>query len=131
MKRTEIRKAEKWRENVTNPDTLFELATQRGRLNHSRLPATATENQGADDCERRKGNRYGGEDTFGTHAELNTEDIAERDFPEPEDEKVDDRGRPSVAGAVERLSEHHAIGVKQKAVSYDAKTVHTIASDFR
>src|SRR4029079_19219958 len=115
---------------VTKCDILFELATQRG-LNNSRLPVAATENQGADDGERRKGNRDGGEDTLGTHAELATEDISERDFPEPEDEKVDDRRRPGVAGAVERLSERHAVGVKQKSVSDDAETVHTVMSDFR
>src|SRR6185369_5148427 len=117
-------------ENVTKPDTLFELATQRWGLDNSGLPATAAENQGTDDCQSRKGNRNGIENTLGTHAKLDAQDVTQRDFPEPEDEKVDDRGRPGVAGAVERLSEHHTVGVKQKPVSDDAKTVHTVVSDF-
>ena len=64
------------------------------------FPTTTTEDESADDRERRECDRDGGENTFRTHAKLDAQEITERNFPQPEHKQVDDRGRPGVPRAV-------------------------------
>src|SRR6185369_17888178 len=93
------------------------------RLHDPVLPATAAENQRAHDCECRESDRNREEYAVGSHVQPDTQEITERDLPQPENKQVDDGWRPRVARAVERLPEYHAVGVEQETVSDDAQTV--------
>ena len=59
------------------------------------------------------------------------QNVRERDFPQPEDEQVDDRRRPGVARTIERLSQYHAVGVEEEAVRNDAQAINAILRDVR
>ena len=60
---------------------------------------------------------------FGPRASARREPPGQRDLPQPEHDQVDQRRRPRVAGAVERLRQHHAIGVEHEAEADDPQAV--------
>src|SRR5262245_27172951 len=74
-----------------------------------RLPAPAAEEPAACDGVGREGDRDGEEDAARAEAEGVGEGPRERDLEDPEDEEIEEGRRPGVAGAVERLTEDHAV----------------------
>ena len=60
---------------------------------------------------------------LGPAAQLTSPALRQRDFEEPVAEDVHHRRREGVAGAVERLHHHHAVGVGHVAEADDAQTV--------
>src|SRR5262249_2510413 len=70
------------------------------------FPPPSPEDHGAHHGHRRKGDGYCPEHAGRTHAEQFRQNVGDRNLAQPEAEHVDDRRRPRVAGAVERLRQH-------------------------
>src|SRR5256714_15613783 len=114
----------------------FNYALPHGRatatdLHSARLPTPATEDQSADDGERRECNRDGEEDSLRPHLEDEGQRVGQRNLPQPEDEEVDDGGRARVARAVERLRQDHAVGVEEEAAGDGSQAGHAVVLDQR
>src|SRR5215217_7189250 len=110
--------------------------TERGSagsnlLNHSFLPTTTTKHRRAHDSEGRKRNHHRDKHTSRPEAHLHTQHVRQRDLPEPEYEEVDDRRCPRVASAIERLTDHHAVCVKQEAIRHDPETIDPVMRNVR
>ena len=60
-----------------------------------------------------------------------TEDICEWNLPKPKDEEIDDGRSPRVTGAIERLSQHHAISIEKKTVGNCPQTINSILRHVR
>ena len=50
----------------------------------------------------------------------------QRQLQQPEHEQVDERRRPRVARAVERLRQHHAVRVEQEPEAHDPQATHRV-----
>src|ERR1035441_225997 len=87
------------------------------------LPLSAPEENPAGDREGRKRDRDREEHAARAEAGAHREKVCERDLPEPEDEEVDDGGRPEIGRAVERLHEHHAPSVEEEPRRNDAQAL--------
>jgi hypothetical protein len=92
-----------------------------GALHALRLPVALREEPGADGRQRDEGDADGDEGAGGTEAAGRGEEPRQRNLPQPQDDKVDPRRRPSIAGAVERLGQHHAVAGERKPERHDAK----------
>ena len=57
------------------------------------------------------------------------EDPRERDLQDPEAEQVEEGGRPSVDGAVERAREHHAERIEGETRGDDPEAIRAHTSD--
>src|SRR5690349_24901787 len=100
-------------------------------LNHPFLPATAPEYQTTDHRQSRKRDSHRDENAVRSPSESHAQDVSERNFPQPKHKQIDNRRSPRIAGAIKRLTEHHAVGIEQKAISHCSQAVDTVLSDIR
>src|SRR5215207_3940295 len=121
-----MRKRNEVRQHCSDSLLLFFIGTG---LNHSLFPPAATKDCRTHDGEGRKCNGHRYKNAARTQSHDHGQDVSERNFPEPEHEEVDDCRRPGVAGAVERLSQHHTVSVEEEAVSDDSQTIDTVMSN--
>src|SRR5690349_19309709 len=90
-------------------------ATRAFRLDNSLFPAPAPKHCRTDDrqCGKCDGNRD--KYTARPPTQHKAQHISHRNFKQPKDKEIDNGRCPGVARAVERLPQHHSIGIKHKA----------------
>lgn len=112
---------------ATGYQVLRELRGPRAAPLHAlRLPVALREEPRADGRQRDEGDADGDEGARGTEAAAGGQEPRQRNLPQPQDAEVDPRGRPSIARAVERLGQHHAVAGERKAERDDAETVDAV-----
>jgi hypothetical protein len=117
---------------ATGYQVLRELRGRRAAPLHAlRLPVALREEPRADGRQRDEGDADGDEGASGTEAAGGGEKPRQRYLPQPQDDHVDPRGRAGVAGAVERLGQHHPVARERKAERDDAKAADAVAGHVR
>src|SRR5262249_23950611 len=120
-----------------SPCSVYGLATARAAGSFAAasddfcLPTPLPKYVGADEGERREGDGDGEKNAARPEAEWESEDIGKRNLPEPEYEEIDDRRRPRVTRAVERLRDDHAACVEEKTAGDDPQSLRAVAVHFR
>src|SRR5438093_7433421 len=85
------------------------------------FPSSLTKESRADDRQGRIRDRQRRWNAAGAEGRPERQRPCERNLPHPEDEHVDERRRPRVAGAVERLRQHHPVRIEQEPQADDAQ----------
>ena len=98
-----------------------------GALHALGLPVALREQPGADAGQGEEGEAHRDERAGRTETCAARKQPGERDLEHPQHHQVDPCGRPRVAGAVERLRQHHAVAGERKAERDDAKTADAVS----
>ena len=99
-----------------------------GRVLHShQFPAPTPEPQRGHERHRRIGDRDRPEDARRAQTGSVGQHVRNRQLPQPEAEQVDDGRRHGIAGAVERLGQHHRVRVEGKPGADNPERVNGVA----
>src|ERR1041384_1479417 len=125
-----VRAEMEWKRNEARQDC-SEKSLCNPWLNYSFLPAAASEYQSTHHRQSRKSDGHRDENAVRSPSQRHAQDVSERNLPQPKHKQIDDRRRPRIAGPIKRLTQHHAVRVKQEPIGYGSQAVDSVLSNVR